>query len=237
MNARFFNIGIPEWLLLQCYEIAKSRSIHVEDMEPIEVFLMTFEDIIKRLESGGKIVRYSEADEDTISEMLNEWIGDAGLPEIELPPEPEESDPLSFILDAFSDGDNQYDSSVKAQTEAALEDGLSSSADPPIKPQIENRSENERNLDEQANKFNIDPSKPPWQQEGVLPFDKIAEQSPKDSLVEAAKEADNIPQKRAIECVYSNIPMEMWGGETAQRLVSDMIPTIDLYIKAIQGEL
>ena len=53
-----------------------------------------------------------------------------------------------------------------------------------------------------------------------LPFDKIKKSCPKDRLVE---EAENNPHLiAALEIVYANIPIDMWGGPKAEELVREI---------------
>lgn len=95
----------------------------------------------------------------------------------------------------------------------------------PIEPAFKIRSNFEHDLEPEPEP-ELSPI-PPW--EGATPFTTLKAMSPKDAVIEVASLENNKILQRAVECVYSNIPREMWGTDKAQKLIADIIPIINKY--------
>lgn len=222
------NLNLPAQLIVQCYDMIDSiRGIDIDELlTPSEAVHEVLTNLMNRLARSGKVP--------VASEKTVEYRMEAILALLE--PDPSDShneseDGIDDIISGlFGDQveDDDKDKSNEAAEVAATVQGVSFDNDPPVKPDIQNRSDDERILDEHAQAVKL--GKPPWEMDNIRPFQDLEILAPKDALIEAASMQGDEVSKRAIECIYSNIPMEMWGTETAQRLVADLKPEIEIFL-------
>ena len=135
-----------------------------------------------------------------------------------------EIDPLSSaLLGLFDNPDKSFNEFNKQQLDESA----------PIEPDAKDRSPNE-----QFSSVVPEPELaevPPWQGAEIKSFSDLKQIAPKDAVIELAQTENNIILQHAIECIYSNIPKEMWGGDKAQELISNIYPTIEKHVE--RGDL
>ncbi|PCJ26740.1 MAG: hypothetical protein COA94_04905 [Rickettsiales bacterium] len=72
---------------------------------------------------------------------------------------------------------------------------------------------------------------PPWEAFHILRWATILDRAPKDVLVEEVVTNKSIPLQRAVQCIYSDLPIREWGTEYTANLVQKILPTINKYFE------
>lgn len=128
-----------------------------------------------------------------------------------------QDDPLALALQGICNKSSNY-----KEVETIKEEQKD-----PIIPDDKKSSPNEQILLE--DEVELSPI-PPWKSADITSFAFLRQRAPKDAIIELAVAEKNPALIRSIECIYSNIPTELWGGDKAQSLIADILPTIQKYL-------
>ena len=168
----------------------------------------TLSDIIERLIQMRTV---NDIDEEDACQVLDDMLSVAYIPN------QYKEDPLTLALQGIGNKSSDF-----KEVETIVEEQKE-----PIIPNDKKSSPNEQILPLEQDLFPI----PPWKNKDITDFAFLKSQAPKDAIIELAVSENNPILMRAIECIYSNIPNELWGGEKAQSLIADILPTIQKYFE------
>lgn len=212
---RVIHMRLSNQTIVRALDIMNKSGMDI-DIPPLSSAIALFLDITtERALASGAIDDISEEDAEAI---IDELIGESHE---EIEEEETKVNPLDFLVASFAADDSKKEES---QSDVVEKEILGSTT--PIQPEIKKRSTIEH-IDNEPPLLAV----PPWEDPLISSFFDLEKMAPKDIMIETAVESNNEVLKRAIQCIYSNLPISQWGSEKAQQMITDIVPTIKRYVE------